>query len=82
MLDLTGVQVQSVMSTTFTWLSLMATVLEVLYRLRCYLKRRAAGASIEIKPPKRARRTARARSRKPVTAVKSSAKSGQQRAYS
>jgi hypothetical protein len=68
MLDLIGGPMQSAMSSTFTWLSLLATLLEVVYRVRSYLQRRAANAVVKVKPPRRNRALARRQARKPGNA--------------
>ena len=68
MLDLIGGPMQSAMSTTFTWLSLLATLFEVVYRVRCYLQRRAEKAIVKVKPPRRRRALARRQARKPAAA--------------
>jgi hypothetical protein len=69
MLDLMSGPIQSTMSATFTWLSLIATVLEVLYRVRCYLRRRAQRTVVRIKPPRRRRALARSTRRSAVSAL-------------
>jgi len=59
MLDLFGGPMQSAMSTTFTWLSVIATAFEVLCRLRSYLRRRSEHTVVKVKPARRGRALAR-----------------------